>query len=217
MSNLSNRGKPTGSDDKKPKEQFEPFELNNPIPWPIIAVALALTAWGLFTFVFTDMAAESNQQQAQKTAEQAGAESTGEQSTAAIDGAALFDNYCASCHQDNGAGVNQAIPPLAGSSWVLDDDGAQTASILLKGINGPIIVKGNVYNGRMPTFGDTLSNGEIAAIVSFIRSSWGNNAGAVSTATVEAQRERWSGRNTPWQSGAELRSSFNSTTAAESN
>lgn len=216
MSHPSDRGKTSPSRNKTTGEPFEPFELHNPIPWPIIAIALALAAWGLFTFVFSDMAAESNQEKAEKTAEQAGAQQTNEQDTAAIDGAALFDSYCSSCHQSNGAGISQVIPPLVGSSWVLGD-GAQTASILLKGINGPIIVAGNTYNGRMPTFGDTLNDNEIAAIVSFIRSSWGNNAGAVSAETVRTQRQRWRERDEPWRSGAELRAKFTANTTAGSN
>ena len=215
MSNQPNRAD-KHDQKRRPDEHFEPFELNNPIPWPIIAIALALSAWGIFTFIYSDMAAEDNQQQAQQTASQPGAEPTDGQSAPNIDGAVLFSSYCSSCHQDNGAGVSRAIPPLAGSSWVLDDD-AQTASILLLGINGPITVKGHAYNGRMPTFGDTLDDQEIAAIVSYVRSQWGNDASAISATTVADLRERWSARNSPWQSGAELRTALQTTQAEEAN
>lgn len=208
------------SNQQQSKDNFEPFELNNPIPWPIIAIALALAAWGIFTFLHSYMAADENQRQAQQQAQQVGAEQNGGSSsaepTSADNGALLFDNYCASCHQSNGAGVSGAIPPLASSSWVLND-GEQAASILLFGINGPISVQGKTFNGRMPTFGSTLTNREIAAIVSHIRSSWGNSAGAINAEQVQALRERFSDRTTPWQSGVELSSFFSPAKTAEDN
>ncbi|GGE65870.1 hypothetical protein GCM10011533_17740 [Streptosporangium jomthongense] len=206
------------SKQQQSKDNFEPFELNNPIPWPVIAIALALAAWGIFTFLHSYMAAGENQQQAQQQAQQAGAEKSqgSGNAKAATDGAQLFDNYCSSCHQNNGAGVSGAIPPLAGSSWVLGD-GEQVASIVLFGISGPISVQGKTFNGRMPTFGSTLSNGEIAAIVNHIRSSWGNSAGPINAELVQVQRERFSDRTIPWQGGAELRSHFNPARTAEGN
>ncbi|NWN91907.1 cytochrome c [Marinobacter adhaerens] len=201
-------------------ENFEPFEANNPIPWPVIALALALATWGILTFLYSYMAADESQQQPASQTEQAGSgqvpttEST--ETTVPDDGAQLFDSYCASCHQNNGSGVGEAIPPLAGSAWVLGS-GEQAAGILLFGIRGPINVQGTTYNGRMPTFGDTLDNKEIAAIVTHIRSSWGNNAGAISADLVQAQRERFRDRTTPWKGGAELNSHFNVARTAEDN
>lgn len=201
-------------------ENFEPFEANNPIPWPVIALALALAAWGILTFLYSYMAADDSQQQPASQTEQAGSEkvaTTNSTETAAPDnGAQLFESYCASCHQNNGTGVSEAIPPLAGSNWVLAS-GEQTASILLFGISGPIKVQGTTYNGRMPTFGDTLNNSEVAAIVNYIRASWGNSADAISADLVQTQRQRFSDRTSPWKGGAELSSHFNVARTAEDN
>ncbi|MGO1499934.1 MAG: cytochrome c [Marinobacter sp.] len=207
-------------------ENFEPFEMNNPIPWPVIAVALTLAAWGLFTLLTSYMAANENQEQTQALSQQAGAETSSDTGNAQVasrsdsdtdsDGAALFDNYCASCHQNNGAGISRAVPPLMGSAWVLGS-GEQTASILLFGIRGPISVQGQTYNGRMPTFGNTLNDHEIAAIVSHIRSTWGNSANSIDADLVRAQRERFSDRDQPWQGGAELTSRFNPAQTGEKN
>lgn len=104
-----------------------------------------------------------------------------------LDGGALYaSNACVGCHQGNGQGVPGAFPPLAGSEWVT---GAPElpVKILLAGLSGPITVKGNPYNGAMPAYGH-LNDAEIAAIVSYIRSEWGNEASEVTAEQVATIR-----------------------------
>ena len=98
-------------------------------------------------------------------------------------GAAVFAANCASCHGAAGAGVPGAFPPLAGND-VVTGDPAKVAHILLYGLNGSISVKGATYNGQMPAWKGTLTNADIASVITFIRSSWGNKAGAVTEADV---------------------------------
>jgi mono/diheme cytochrome c family protein len=63
------------------------------------------------------------------------------------------------------------------------------AAILLHGLTGKLTVKGSAYNGQMPSFKDKLSDAEIAAVLSHIRSNFGNNAAKVTPDAVKAARE----------------------------
>ena len=65
-------------------------------------------------------------------------------------------------------------------------------------------VNGVTYNGAMPTFGAQLSDAEIAAVLTHVRSHWGNTAGAVGAQQVTAQRAATAQRNEPWQGDADL-------------
>lgn len=199
-------------------DDFEPTELKNPVPWPFIAIALALAIAGGLTLYFDAQATDEGEAaQLARTAEETGTapadanaaeieEAKGD--LVAAQGAALFGSYCATCHQTNGSGVRNAIPPLEGSRYVLAEASVPIA-ILLRGIAGPIEVKGEVYNGRMPTFHAALENQEIALILTHIRSSWSNEATAVSSEQVATVREALASKlDTPWQGGFELESAF---------
>ena len=111
-------------------------------------------------------------------------------------------NNCVTCHQADGQGVEGAFPPLARSEWVLGDE--QTlARILLHGLHGPITVLGKPYNSEMPAW-QQLKDEQIAAVLTYIRASWGNVAPAVAPETVARVREASAGRRRSWP-GAELR------------
>lgn len=118
-----------------------------------------------------------------------------------VSGQALYQR-CVPCHQADGRGVAGVFPPLAGSPWVLED--AETfARILLLGVRGDIEVNGAHYQGVMPSFGN-LSDAEIAAVATHVRSSFGNDAPALDETTVRAVRASLGGRSSPWEGGAEL-------------
>ncbi len=91
------------------------------------------------------------------------------------DGAALFKQNCSACHQAQGQGIKGAFPALAGDTFVQGDKQV-VASLLLHG------------RGGMPNFSEDLSNADIAAILTYVRSSWGNHAPPVDVATVAAAR-----------------------------
>jgi mono/diheme cytochrome c family protein len=103
---------------------------------------------------------------------------------------------CASCHQADGQGVAGAYPPLAGAEWVTGDPRV-LSRILLHGLEGPISVRGAVYSGVMPAWAN-LSDAEIAAVLTYIRNSWGNEAGDVPSDLVAEVRRSVSTRTTPW-------------------
>lgn len=111
---------------------------------------------------------------------------------AAVDVAALsakgkdiFASKCAGCHQAMGTGVPGVFPPLAGSDYVNGPD-EQLATTIKNGLNGPVTVKGTQYNGAMPAFKGQLSDEEIAAVATYVRTSWGNNGKPIAPAVVEA-------------------------------
>jgi cbb3-type cytochrome c oxidase subunit III len=103
----------------------------------------------------------------------------------AADGAKVFDTNCASCHGANGQGLPGAFPPLAKNPTVVGD-ATKVIHIVKYGLTGAITVEGHPFNGQMPPWGSTLSNADIAAVVTYVRSSWGNKAPGVSEAQVAA-------------------------------
>lgn len=198
--------------------EYEPTELKNPVPWPFIAIAVSLAIWGGATLYFDAQATEDGKdaQLARNSVEEdtAPADATAAEvkeakgDETAIEGAALFGTYCATCHQTNGAGVRGAIPPLDGSRYVLAQADVP-AAILLRGIAGPIEVKGAVYNGRMPTFYAQLEDAQIAAILTHVRNSWSNDADEVTPDLVSRLRQKFEGElNAPWEGGLGLEDAF---------
>jgi mono/diheme cytochrome c family protein len=92
--------------------------------------------------------------------------------TAVADGAAVFDDQCAACHQPKGEGVDGQFPPLANNRdiFLVRD---YPARVVLFGMKGKIAVDGRDYDAEMPPL-DVLSDAEIAAVVAYVRESWGN-------------------------------------------
>lgn len=111
-------------------------------------------------------------------------------------GAEIFTR-CAACHQASGLGVPGAYPPLAGSEW-LDNNPEVPIRIVLHGLQGPITVKGTSFNNAMTPFGDQLSDAEIAAVISYERSSFGNHASAITAEQVKTVREATKSQTAPW-------------------
>ncbi|HEY1151064.1 MAG TPA: cytochrome c [Pseudoduganella sp.] len=95
---------------------------------------------------------------------------------ASADGKALFTKNCAACHQASGKGIPGAFPALAGSKFV-QGPSADVAAVLLKG------------RGGMPDFSPTLADADIAEVLSYVRSAWGNQAPALTEQEVSALRE----------------------------
>ena len=90
-------------------------------------------------------------------------------------GAVLFDQNCSACHQITGKGIPGAFPALAGDAFV---KGAPTTVI-------SVVLKGR---GGMPTFAADLNDAQIAAILTYVRSTWGNHAAAVPPKMVASVR-----------------------------
>lgn len=95
---------------------------------------------------------------------------------------------CTACHLSNGAGISGVFPPLVGSDLVTGRVELPIA-IVLRGLQGEITVDGETYNGVMTPWAPLLSDAEIANVVTYIRSQFGNKASAASAEQVKAVRE----------------------------
>jgi mono/diheme cytochrome c family protein len=113
-------------------------------------------------------------------------------------GQLVYERNCQQCHQATGLGVAGQFPPLAGSEWVLADGPGRMARIVLNGFAGPVTVKGVQYNNNMFAFRDLLSDADIAAVLTFIRTEWGNAGSPIKPEQVKKIREATADRSTQW-------------------
>ena len=100
------------------------------------------------------------------------------------------DGYCGTCHQPDGKGLPASgFPPLAGTNWVTGNQD-RLIKLVLKGLYGPMEVGGKNYPGQVPMtpFGGMLKDEEVAAVITYVRNSFGNKASAVTPAKVTAVR-----------------------------
>lgn len=182
------------------RENPDPHEVANPIPWFVIILVGCLAAFCIVYIVEANVETPSEWGDGRNIAELAGERPA---AGAKVDGAALFASACVACHQTTGAGLPGVFPPLAGSEWVTGKE-TTMAAILLHGIAGPITVKGSSYAGAMPAFKDQFSDEQLAAVLSHVRSQWGNAGAPVSAATVAKVRDQLKARTTPFAGGKEL-------------
>jgi nitrite reductase (NO-forming)/hydroxylamine reductase len=101
-------------------------------------------------------------------------------------GRTVYLSSCAACHGPTGQGLAPAFPPLAGSDY-LPGNRESVIKGILYGQQGPITVNGTTYDGVMPAFGH-LTDDEIAAVATYVFTSWGNSLEPVSAAEVAALR-----------------------------
>jgi mono/diheme cytochrome c family protein len=112
-------------------------------------------------------------------------------------GKAIFESNCALCHNSDGTGKPGQGPPFVGSEWVLGSPN-RMIRIPENGLTGPVKVKDQEYNLNMAGMGHDLKDADLAAVLSYIRSSWGNKASAITPAQVKAVRAEVGNRNQPW-------------------
>jgi len=98
----------------------------------------------------------------------------------------VYSKYCFTCHQADGSGVPGMHPPLGPGSWV-GKDPKELVAIMMKGLNGKVEVNGEVYKNFMPSQAQ-LADEEIANVLSYIRSSFGNNFDPVKVELVKKVR-----------------------------
>ena len=158
-------GRKKKHDHPLPDENFEPYEEFSGIPMPVYCIAIALAVWGAFTLY--DTGKDVKLAQDERVAERA------EQVSADLgEGGNLFVAICSTCHQPDGKGLRNAVPPLAGSEVVAAGPEV-VARILLRGMDGPITVRDEDFDGHMPSFASALNNDEIARIASYVTLTFG--------------------------------------------
>ncbi|MEK7408579.1 MAG: cytochrome c [Acidobacteriota bacterium] len=177
------------------RERHEPEEGLEPTPWWVWAVSVVMIfAMGFYLGRYGGSFTAEPHELYQKTAA----------AQAAVPepapGDLIFGGICAACHQPNGLGVEGEYPPLAGSEWLLKNPEIPVR-IVLNGLTGPIQVKGRTFQNEMPPLGGQLSDAEIAAVLTYVRSSWGNKAGPVDEKLVAKIRQETAGKG-PWTAEA---------------
>jgi mono/diheme cytochrome c family protein len=115
-------------------------------------------------------------------------------------GKAVYENVCALCHNPDGNGKPNQAPPFAGSEWVLGSPN-RMIRIPLAGLSGPLKVKDQDWNLAMPAMGAALSDEDLAAVLSYMRQSWGNKASEITPDQVKKARAEIGNRTQPWSVG----------------
>ncbi len=101
------------------------------------------------------------------------------------------EGFCMTCHQPDGKGLSASqFPPLDGTDWVLGNE-ERLIKLTLKGLIGPIEIKGKMYPGQVPMtpFGGMLNDEDTAAVLTYVRNTFGNKAPAIRPETVKKVRE----------------------------
>jgi mono/diheme cytochrome c family protein len=112
------------------------------------------------------------------------------------EGRVHYRTLCGPCHQESGLGAPNLAPPLAGSEWVTGPVG-RLIRIPQTGVTGPIVVKGKEWNQAMFAAGAGLEDKQLAALLSYVRTSWGNGGEKVTAAQVAKVRGELQGRTDP--------------------
>lgn len=183
------------------REKHDPRDGYEPVPVWLVAVFGGLLFWGGYYLATYSGGFRSDVLDEDPTARYAGG---GAVAPKPLDPIALGQRLfmtCAACHQANGQG-GPGYPPLVGSEWVVGEP-ARLKRILLHGMEGPVSVRGQMYNGNMPAFAAKYTDEQIAAVLTYIRQAWGNSAGPIPPDSVTATRMATRARMTPW-TAAEL-------------
>lgn len=114
--------------------------------------------------------------------------SGGSLKTSITRGQSVYTKYCLTCHQVDGSGVPNMNPPLIKTKWTL---GSKTVLIqqVLKGSSGKVEIDGDTFSNTMPPL-KTLTDQQIADVLTYVRNSFGNKASAVGVAEVKAVRAK---------------------------
>ena len=105
-----------------------------------------------------------------------------------LDGKGVYIQYCLPCHQEDGTGVPNLNPPIRKSDWV-NGDRNRLIKVILEGLNEEIEVNGENYN-RVMAAHNFLTDKEIADVLTYIRSNFGNTSDAIKEEEVKALRKK---------------------------
>jgi mono/diheme cytochrome c family protein len=183
------------------RENPDPTEKDRPVPKVVLAVVTLMVVWAV-SYIFTTQRNDAPELGDHRTVSTLEGKPAGAGGGTA-DGAQIYAANCVACHQATGAGLPGVFPPLAGSEWVAAADKVPV-NILLHGITGKLTVKDTPYSGQMPAFKDKLSDAEIAAVLSHVRTNFGNSGGKIGTDIVKAERDAGKERKDPWNGDEDL-------------
>jgi mono/diheme cytochrome c family protein len=192
------------------REHAEPSADVTPIPtWLSIVCAAALCWAGIYVGIFHGGFSPKvyNEYESNPTAffplpggATSGPGGPAVELTALQLGEKVYKEVCQACHQPTGLGQAGQFPALAGSEWV---DGSEynekrLVAVVLKGMKGPVTVKGSAYNGAMPPQENALKPNKLAAVLTYVRQAWGNKGGEITEAQVIASKKEFADRSDQW-------------------
>ena len=118
--------------------------------------------------------------------------------TASGPGKELYVKNCQQCHMADGNGLEEVYPPLAGSAWPVKEFSVPVR-IVLHGLKGDLTVKGVKYGAmQMEPHKDKLNDQEVADVLNFVRTSWGNKGSEISAEQVKQVRDKYKDRTDKW-------------------
>jgi mono/diheme cytochrome c family protein len=182
------------------REKDDPRDGYEPIPLWLVSFFMAIVFWGGAYLAFNSGGFESTVFNPSQVSWAGGGGAAKAAPDPKVVGKRLFTANCVACHQATGQGVAGQFPSLVGSEWVLTEGwhgDNHLISILLHGLQGPIQVKGETYNGAMPPW-KQLKDDQIAAILTYIRSEWGNAASSISAEQVAKMRAETAAKTEPY-------------------
>ncbi len=185
------------------REMAEPEDGREPTPVWLMLLYFALLGWGGYYLAINSGAFRADiftDGPAQRLSSGGGEAKAAAPADPMVLGQRVFAN-CVACHQAEGTGVDGVYPPLADSPFV-NGSPETLIRIVLHGLNGPVTVHGKAYNGEMPAW-QQLSDEQVAAVLTYVRGSFGNKSPAVTLEEVAAVRQAGAGRSKPW-TAAEL-------------
>ncbi len=187
------------------REKDEPIEAIRRAPWWLVHLIYApLCIWGIWYLIVASGGFRWDEYSEgyfrtyvpDTTGKVVPAPVSDDPQTLLTEGKTVFTTICAACHQASGTGLPGAFPPLAGSDWVNGPE-QKIILVVLHGLGGEIVVSGEKWNSVMPAQGATLDDRKVAAVLSYIRSEWGNSAPPVKPDTVTALRKKFRD-HAPW-------------------
>jgi mono/diheme cytochrome c family protein len=182
------------------REQSEPRNGAEPVPLWLLTVFFSIIFWAGLYLAYNSGGFRADVFDPTHTAAAGDASAQAGPVDPKILGKRVFTQNCMVCHQTTGLGIPGQFPPLVGSEWVLGQDwhgDNHLVKILLKGLQGPVQVKGVTYNNAMPPWSQ-LTDEQIATVLTYIRSEWGNAASPISAAYVKEIRDKTTDRTEPW-------------------
>jgi len=182
------------------REKDDPRDGYEPIPLWMVSLFMALVFWGGAYLAFNSGGFQADVFNPAQVSWTGGGGAAKGPPDPMVVGKRLFTANCVACHQATGQGVAGQFPTLVGSEWVLTEGwhgDNHLVQILLHGLQGPIQVKGDTYNGAMPPW-KQLKDDQIASILTYIRNEWGNSASPITAEQVAKIREETAAQTEPY-------------------
>lgn len=181
------------------REKEEPRENFSPMPLSFVAVFMILSFWaGVYLIRTSGDFGPFHYNETQPTGYAAAEAGPVEVDMMAL-GRGVYSRNCQACHQAGGTGLPPVYPPVAASDWVQDNP-RRLIKVVLSGLSGPVEVNGQTYTNAMTPFGNLLSDQQIAAVLTYLRTDaeLQNESHEVSEELVAEVRAEYGDRSETW-------------------